>query len=81
MKYFGENDVDFILSFKGGDLPSARLISAHAHRDDGFHDHAITILLVFITDVDHNRHPLENHQLSINAVITIMLLFIRRKSP
>ena len=32
--------------FEGGDLPSARLISTHAHRDDGFHDHAITILLV-----------------------------------
>ena len=73
--------LNIFLSFKGGDLPSARLISAHAHRDDGFHDHAITILLVFITDVNHNRHPLENHQHSINSAITIMLVFIRRKSP
>ena len=48
MKFSGENVVEYFLSFKGGDLPSARLISAHAHRDDGFHDHAITILLVFI---------------------------------
>ena len=49
---FGEVFWEFFLlnflSFKGGDLPSARLISAHAHRDDGFHDHAITILLVLI---------------------------------
>ena len=27
-------------------LPSARLISSYVHSDDGFHDHAVTILLV-----------------------------------
>jgi len=27
-------------------LPSARLISSYVHTDDGFHDHAVTILLV-----------------------------------
>lgn len=33
-------------SVTGRELPSARLVSAHLHRDEGFHDHAITIMLV-----------------------------------
>jgi len=34
------------ISVTGKELPSARLVSAHAHRDEGFHDHAITFLFV-----------------------------------
>lgn len=34
------------ISITGKELPSARLVSAHAHRDEGFHDHAITFLFV-----------------------------------
>jgi len=34
------------ISVTGKDLPSPRLISAHVHRDEGFHDHAITFLMV-----------------------------------
>ena len=30
----------------GGELPSARLVSSQVHRDSGFHDHAVTVMLV-----------------------------------
>ena len=30
----------------GWELPSARMVSAHVHRDEGLHDHAITIMSV-----------------------------------
>ncbi|XP_071750194.1 LOW QUALITY PROTEIN: salivary peroxidase/catechol oxidase-like [Lepeophtheirus salmonis] len=30
----------------GNPLPSARIVSSNMHRDEGFHDHAVTILLV-----------------------------------
>jgi hypothetical protein len=34
------------ISVTGRQLPSARLVSAHVHRDEGFHDHALTFLFV-----------------------------------
>ena len=33
-------------SVTGFPLPSTRLVSSNLHRDEGFHDHAVTILLV-----------------------------------
>lgn len=43
------------LSVTGAPLPSPRLISRAVHTDDGFHDHAVTIFLVFWGQfVDHD---------------------------
>lgn len=43
------------LSVTGNPLPSPRLISKSVHTDDGFHDHAATIFLVFWGQfVDHD---------------------------
>ena len=33
-------------SITGYPLPSARIVSSNMHKDEGFHDHAVTILLV-----------------------------------
>lgn len=34
------------VSLTGYPLPSPRVVSSHMHKDEGFHDHAVTILLV-----------------------------------
>ncbi|CAG0923216.1 unnamed protein product [Notodromas monacha] len=34
------------VSYSGRPLPSARVVSAHMHRDEGFHDHAVTVMLI-----------------------------------
>jgi hypothetical protein len=43
------------VSVTGSPLPSPRLISKAVHTDDGFHDHAVTIMLVFWGQfIDHD---------------------------
>jgi hypothetical protein len=43
------------VSVTGAPLPSPRLISRAVHTDDGFHDHAVTIFLVFWGQfIDHD---------------------------
>ncbi|KAF2353932.1 hypothetical protein FHG87_015313, partial [Trinorchestia longiramus] len=39
-------DAPKFTSKHGHDLPSPRVVSAHVHRDEGLHDHAITIMAV-----------------------------------
>ena len=34
------------VSVVGGSLPSARLVSATVHPDEGFHDHSASLLLI-----------------------------------
>ncbi|XP_045139322.1 peroxidasin homolog [Portunus trituberculatus] len=34
------------LALDGSELPNPRLVSSHIHKDDGFHDHAATVMMV-----------------------------------
>ncbi|KAK8405843.1 hypothetical protein O3P69_001963 [Scylla paramamosain] len=34
------------VALDGSELPNPRLVSTHIHKDDGFHDHAATVMLV-----------------------------------
>ena len=34
------------VTFQGAPLPSARTVSSSVHQDKGFHDHAVTIMLI-----------------------------------
>ena len=44
-----------VSSLTGNPLPSARVVSATVHRDLGFHDHAVTTLIIAWSQmIDHD---------------------------
>jgi hypothetical protein len=75
------------ISRTGHELPSPRVVSAHVHRDEGFHDHAVTVMLVawgqaidhditFASESKSESHSSPAHLTSVSKINTFYSLFL-----